>query len=137
METYRVAHMPHVVKQMRDLAKKAAQLGIKAELIAAFESLNNQLQSSPFGLGNPVHRTRKQGGVVLCRDLEPASVRFAVFEDEQAVFLLDVKPITRFFFSVSSKYSGSARCPGACCANAVEQLAPEVRAKYISRVTKG
>jgi len=30
MKTYRVARMPHVVKQMRDLAKRAASLGINS-----------------------------------------------------------------------------------------------------------
>ena len=50
MELYRVARMPHVGKQMRDLAKKATLLGIKAELIAAFEYLDQQLQSSPLTL---------------------------------------------------------------------------------------
>jgi hypothetical protein len=97
METYRVARMPHVAKQMRDLAKKAALLGIKAELIAALESLDEQLRSSPLALGNPVHRTKKRGGVVCVGVIEPISVRFAVFESEKAVFLLDVKPLTRFF----------------------------------------
>ena len=74
MKPYRVARMPQVVKQMRNLAKKAALLGIKAELIAAFESLDEQLQSSPLALGNPVHRTKKQGGVVCVGVIEPISV---------------------------------------------------------------
>jgi hypothetical protein len=77
--------------------KKAAVLGIKPELITAFESMDEQLQSSPLAVGNPVHRTKKQGGIVCVAVIEPISVRFVVFEDEKAVFLLDVKPLTRFF----------------------------------------
>lgn len=97
MDPYRVAHMPYVGKQMRDLVKKATQLGIKAELIAAYEYLDQQLQSSPLTLRNPMHRTKKQGGVVCVGVIEPISVRFAVFETEKVVFLLDVNPLTWFF----------------------------------------
>jgi hypothetical protein len=95
--TYRVARMMRVVEQIRDLAARATSLGIKAELIAALESIDEQLQTAPLTLGNPLHNTKKQGGVVCVGIVEPISVRFAVFEREKAVFLLDVQPLTRFF----------------------------------------
>ena len=94
---FRVARMPRVVQQMRDLAKRAASFGIKAELIAAFESLDRQLRSAPMALGEPVHKTKKRGGLVCVGVIEPISVRFAVFKREKVVFLLDVHPLTRFF----------------------------------------
>jgi hypothetical protein len=95
--SYRVARLPRVAQQIRALAKAAAPLGIKEKLIAALEYLDEQLHSSPLVLGNPIHSTKKEGGVVCVGVIEPIAVRFAVFETEKVVFLLDVKPLTRFF----------------------------------------
>jgi hypothetical protein len=87
---YRVAHLSRVARQMRELTKRAASLGIKPELMAAFETLDEQLHTGPLALGEPVHRTKRRGGVVCVAVIEPISVRFAVLEREKVVFLLDV-----------------------------------------------
>lgn len=99
METphYQVARLPRVTQQMRALTKRAKVLGIKTALLEAFESLDRQLQRAPLSLGNPVHTTKKRGGIVCVAIVEPISIRFAVYEDERAVILLDINPLTRFF----------------------------------------
>jgi hypothetical protein len=99
METaeYRVAHMGHIARQMQELSKRAAALGIKNDLLKAFRMMEEQLRKAPLELGNPVRNTKKQGGVVCVGVIEPIFVRFAVFEREKAVFLLSVEPLSRFF----------------------------------------
>jgi hypothetical protein len=59
--------------------------------------LTNNCDQHPSPLGNPLHKTKKQGGVVCAGIVEPVAVRFAVFEGEKVVFLLDVQPLSRFF----------------------------------------
>lgn len=94
---YKLTTMPHADEQVRDLLHQSASLGIRNELIEALKEVSTQLRREPTKLGDPVHRTRKQGGMVYTLVVEPVFARYAVFESEKVVFLLDVKPLSRFF----------------------------------------
>ena len=89
--------MPRANQQTRDLLQKAFSLGFRDELITTLKTSHDELRSAPEALGDPAHRTRKQGGRVYGAVVEPIYIRYAVFEHEKMVFLLDVKPLSRFF----------------------------------------
>ncbi len=94
---YTLTTMPRADQQVRILLRRAASLGIHKELIDALRSVADHLQTQPTEIGDPAHRTRKQGGMVYSLVVEPVFIRYAVFERDKTVFLLNVEPLSRFF----------------------------------------
>ena len=94
---FRLFVMPRANQQARDLLRRADALGIRNSLVTALKTIHEELQITPQTFGDPAHRTRKQGGRVFGAVVEPVHIRYAVFEQEKKVFLLDVKPLSRFF----------------------------------------
>ena|SRR5438128_7780621 len=94
---FRLTTMPRADQEVRDLLRRAASLGITKELIDALKAVTSHLRMKPTEIGDPARRTRKQGGMVYSLVVEPVFIQYAVFEREKTVFLLDVKPLSRFF----------------------------------------
>lgn len=95
--SFTLTTMPRADQQVRDLIVRADAIGFRNDLIDALKSIADQLRTEPTKGADPAHRTRKKGGMVYGLVVEPIFVRFAVFEAEKTVFLLDVKPLARFF----------------------------------------
>ena len=94
---YQLTSVPRADNQTRELLVKATEIGIKNELIRALRLVYDQLPSAPEKLGDPLHHTRKPGGMVYNVVVEPISVRYVVYEIDKVVCLLDVKPLSRYF----------------------------------------
>jgi hypothetical protein len=55
--------------------------------------IEERLRSAPLDWGDPEYNTKHPGGVV-CHGLDdPLLVRFAVYEAEQAVLIIEVEPL--------------------------------------------
>jgi hypothetical protein len=78
-------------EQIRALLAEAAIRGELREVLAALRATARELKTRPQDWGDPVHRTHKEGGVVYHRIFSPLLVRYAVFESEKVVWLLNVR----------------------------------------------
>jgi hypothetical protein len=94
---YKVTLVGPVKKQMRDLHRKATTLGKHQEVVDALKAVIGHLQTGPLGWGDPQHRTRRPGGTVFHGIHGPVIARYAVFEAEKVVFLLDVRAASSSF----------------------------------------
>jgi hypothetical protein len=91
--TYRLEPTGPADQQMRALLAKAAARGELGEILAALRAVARQLKARPHDWGDPLHRTRKEGGQVYRGIKSPLVVRYAVFEPEKVVWLLDVRAL--------------------------------------------
>lgn len=92
-QSFRLDHLSRVKEQIGQLATKAANLGILDELLDALRSVEQQLRTRPLDWGDPQFHTHKQGGRVFRALHPPLIVRYAVFEEEHVVLILDIKPL--------------------------------------------
>jgi hypothetical protein len=87
---YRVDHVPVAKLQLVKLMQRAAELGITAEVAGTLRTIVQQLETRPGKWGDPQYDTHLPGGVVLRRWLHPLIVKYAFFEMDRAVLLLEV-----------------------------------------------
>jgi hypothetical protein len=90
---YRVDPTGPAKQQMRDLLAKAVARNEGEKVRGALEAIVSELETQPHGWGDPLHRTRKEGGQVYRGIKPPLVVRYAVFEPEKVVWLLDVRAL--------------------------------------------
>ena len=95
--TYRLAHVPHVANQVRELSKRAASLGISGWLKQSLDLIVEKLQTAPLQMGDPVRHPKKRDAIVRVAIVEPVSVSYVVYNSEKVVLWLDLKPLSRFF----------------------------------------
>jgi hypothetical protein len=79
--------------QIRTLMARAAARGEQQEVRTALSEVTRQLKTRPHDWGDPIHRTHKEGGLVYRGLKPPLVVRYAVFEPEKVVWLLDVRAL--------------------------------------------
>lgn len=65
----------------------------RTAIVDALEETLNKLRNAPLDFGDPLYRTRKEGGVVCHGLCWPMSVQFVVYEAEQVVCILKVKRV--------------------------------------------
>jgi hypothetical protein len=87
---YRVEPVPVAERQIAKLLQRAAQLGTMAEVIGTLRGIIRKLESQPGTWGDPQYHTHLPGGVVLRGFLKPLVVKYALFEKDRAVLLLEV-----------------------------------------------
>jgi hypothetical protein len=80
-------------QQMHDLLAKAAARNEGEKVRGVLEAIVSELETRPHDWGDPVHRTRKEGGQVYRGIKSPLIVRYAVFEPANLVWLLDVRAL--------------------------------------------
>ena len=80
--------------QIRALMAKAAARGEQQEVRSSLSEVTRQLKTRPHDWGDPIHRTRKEGGMVYHAIQASLIVRYVVFESERVVGLLDVRAMT-------------------------------------------
>lgn len=94
---FRLITMPRADQQVRELLFRATSVEFRNKLIDVLRTVADNLRTAPAVVGDPLHKTRKKGGMVYGAVVQQVFIRFAVFEAEKAVFLLEVKPLSRFF----------------------------------------
>jgi hypothetical protein len=90
---YTVDRVPKVTEQIRQLGQRAAVLGITGELVAALHAIVRKLERKPHTWGEPIYHTQLLGGMVRQAIQSPLHVRYAVYEAQRAVLILDLKPL--------------------------------------------
>jgi hypothetical protein len=90
---FKVSHFPQAEAQLRALARRAAAQGVYAAFSEAAHRIDEHLRSGPLRFGDPEYNTKHPGGVV-CHGIEPPLlVRFAVYEAEQTVLVIEFAPL--------------------------------------------
>jgi hypothetical protein len=90
---YRVDPTGPANQQMRDLIAKAAAGTERQHVADALEVVFSQLETRPADWGDPLWRTRKEGGLVYHAIQASLVVRYVVFEPEKVVWLLEVRAL--------------------------------------------
>ena len=88
---YELRHMPAVGQQIKDLAKRAAVRGRKAEFVSALKAVLAKLQTEPSKWGDPEYNLHKTGGCVYHGILDLLIAKYAVFEHEKIVLLMNIR----------------------------------------------
>ena len=86
---YQVGRLAVVNEQIRQIAQRAKQLGLRQEIEDALLAVVAKLETEALTWGDPQHATRHPGGLVLRGLHFPLIVRYAAFERERSVILLD------------------------------------------------
>ncbi len=92
---YRVDRLAVVDEQMRALAAKAAAAGIREYYLQSLHAVLERLRTQPLEWGDPDWRTQRPGGTVCHGLLGPLLVKYAVFEPDRVVLMLDLSPLPR------------------------------------------
>src|SRR5687768_10849027 len=90
---FEIQQLPGVTQTLRELVEKAEVKGTEKELLAVLKEVASNLQTDPLKWGNPEYHPRKTGSTVchgICCSLY---VQYVVFELENIVLPLRVKPL--------------------------------------------
>jgi len=87
---YRVDRVPNAERQIVKLFQRAAELGIVAEVAETLRTIIHELQTQPGAWGDPQYNTKLPGGVVFCKVLHPLIAKYALYEHDRAVLLLEI-----------------------------------------------
>jgi hypothetical protein len=93
---YKVGRFAGVPKQMRALADYAALAGIRQAYLDALKRMLAHLEQDPLAWGDPLYRIKHKSGVVCHVCMEPIAVRYVVFEEEQSVLIIDIRPVVEW-----------------------------------------
>lgn len=88
---YKVGRLAVVNEQIRQIGQKAKLLGMRQEIENALLAVVSKLEAEPLTWGDPQYATRHPGGLVLRGLRFPLIVRYAAFEHERAVIILDMR----------------------------------------------
>jgi hypothetical protein len=89
---FRLSVSQAVLDQVRDLARRAYQLGVGSEFRKAMEFIADRLARDPLGWGDPNYRLRRLG-LLKCRGSRSfLHVHYAVDELRRIVYVTDLRP---------------------------------------------
>src|SRR5579884_3236645 len=88
---YKVSRLATVNEQIRQIGQRAKVLGMHQDVKNALLAVVAKLETEPLTWGDPQYATRHPGGFVLRGLRFPLIVRYAAFEHERAVILLDLR----------------------------------------------
>ncbi len=91
---FRLSHKPAVTEQIRTLDELAKTRGVRRLYAEALQEIVRHLQTHPLDWGDPEYRLRHEGAVVCHRIVDPLIVRFAVFEIEERVHILEITALS-------------------------------------------
>lgn len=92
-EPFAVGQLPEVLRRLRELTEKAATLGVGKELFEAVTTVMAKLRADPVGCGDPEYHPKKQGSCVYHVVRDPLYIRYAVYEIERVVLIIEIKPL--------------------------------------------
>jgi hypothetical protein len=92
-EPYRVSQLVEATRQLRSILACAKARGMLDTTADAITTAIRHLKTDPSNWGDPLHRTKKVGGMVRRGFISPVIVHFAVYEAERSVLVLSVKPL--------------------------------------------
>jgi hypothetical protein len=90
---YAVGRLAKVKEQIRLLGLRAVALGITDELVRVLQAIVHKLETKPHTWGEPLYHTQHLGGVVREAVQTPLRVHYVVYELQQAVLMLDLRPL--------------------------------------------
>ena len=88
---YKVGRLALVNEQIRQIGHRAKPLGMRQEIEDVLLAVVAKLETEPLTWGDPQYATRHPGGLVLRGLHFPLIVRYAAFEHERAVIILDMR----------------------------------------------
>jgi mRNA-degrading endonuclease RelE of RelBE toxin-antitoxin system len=90
--TYKVDRTPAVNHQLRDLADRAKAQRIHQAYLDALREMLSELQTRPLEWGDPQYKTKHAGGIVCHATPWPILVRYAVYQNEKIVMIIQIRP---------------------------------------------
>jgi hypothetical protein len=94
--SYRLDHMPAAMEQIQSVAAIARQAGKLARFTEVLRKAVELLRSDPHRWGDPLYRLKSVDGIVCQGVVSPVVFRFVIYEQVQAVVLLNVRLIADF-----------------------------------------
>jgi|SRR5579884_2978303 len=88
---YKVGRLAVVNEQIREIAQRAELLGRRQEIEDTLLAVVAKLETEPLTWGDPQYAPRHPGGLVLRGLHFPLIVRYAAFEQERTVIILDLR----------------------------------------------
>ena len=88
---YKLRHLPSVTDEIKSIANDLALHGRKAEFLSAMTAVVAKLQKEPTVWGDPEYNLHHPGGCIYHGIMKPVIVKYAVFEHEKTVLLLNVR----------------------------------------------
>lgn len=86
-----VSQLATVTRQIRELGKVAFRRELRAEFVAALNTMYLNLRNNPVEWGEPRFHPKKEGSLVCDGVAPPLLVNYVVFEVERKVMILSVK----------------------------------------------
>jgi hypothetical protein len=90
---FKVDRMPAVNQQIHELSDRALTCRIHGGYVDALKAMLNHLEERPLEWGDPTNRTKLPGGIILHGTVWPLSVRFAVYDAQKVVIIIEIKPL--------------------------------------------
>jgi hypothetical protein len=88
---FEVSHKAGVIEALFALEALAIKTGTEHSYRDALKQISAHFQSDPLEWGDPTYRLLHEGGIICHRIVNPLVVRFAVYEVEQKVYILEIK----------------------------------------------
>ena len=98
---FRIGRSAAIEQQIRDLAKLATAAGIRKIYVDALRTMVDHLANRPLEWGDPEYNLIQAGGVVCHGIIAPILVRYAVYQLEQIVQIIEIKPLSNSPLDVS------------------------------------
>ena len=84
----------HAGKQgVRPIADLAMLAGMRQRYLDALQTMLKHLRDEPLQWGDPLYRTKHEGGIVCHACIGPILVRYVAYEAEQMALIIDIKPL--------------------------------------------
>lgn len=88
---FKISQLYKVTEQMKELVRRAANVGATKDLLHALKEIRRHLVNQPLVWGEPLYDTKLQPGVVCHGTAQPLHVHFVVYPEQQIVCILDIK----------------------------------------------
>ena len=89
---FRVVYSESVRNRIKALGKRARQVGVGPEFLAAVKAVDAALRRSPETFGDPSYHLAAARLTIYVRIYEPLLVTYSVHRDKPIVFLRSIEP---------------------------------------------
>jgi hypothetical protein len=89
---FQISHKAEVVQQIHALHAIAKKKGVEVAYVAALKETIQHLQTHPLEWGDPEYHQHHEGSVICHAVADPIVVRFAVYQIEEKVHILEIRP---------------------------------------------
>jgi hypothetical protein len=90
---FRISHGQQVKEQILRLHESAKKSAIEAEYVRSLKQIVRHLEEDPLGWGDPEYNLKHEESVVCHGIVKPLVARFAVFQVERVVHIIEIRAL--------------------------------------------